>query len=65
MPNTLAHLAVHGFATRAVLRGADLKWVFVGCVIPDIPWIIQRVVIFADLGISLYDLRILCLPRRD
>ena len=43
MPNTLAHLAVQGLATRTVVRGVDPKWVFVGAVIPDAPWIVQRV----------------------
>lgn len=59
MPNTLAHLAVQGLATRAVLRGADLKWIFLGCVIPDAPWILQRTLKWlAHDSLSLYDLRL-------
>jgi hypothetical protein len=44
VPNALAHLGVQGVATRALLRDADLKWVYIGCIIPDIPWILQRFV---------------------
>ena len=42
MPNTLAHLGAQTLATRAVIRGADLKWIFAGAVIPDVPWILGR-----------------------
>lgn len=58
MPNTLAHLGVAGFATRSVLKAADLKWIYIGGIIPDLPWIFQR---FAGMflpNIDLYDLRL-------
>lgn len=42
MPNTLAHFAVHGLITRRLLPKADLAWIYLGCVIPDLPWIGQR-----------------------
>lgn len=42
MPNTLAHAGAQGLATRTALSGMDLKWVYLGCVIPDLPWILQR-----------------------
>ncbi|WP_163336263.1 hypothetical protein [Desulfopila sp. IMCC35008] len=44
MPNTLAHLGIQGILTRSLTKKADLKWIYLGCVIPDIPWIMQRVV---------------------
>ena len=44
MPNTLAHIAVQTLATRGVLRDADFKWILAGCVLPDVPWIVQRAV---------------------
>ncbi|MBP7829658.1 MAG: hypothetical protein KA248_07045 [Kiritimatiellae bacterium] len=44
MPSTLVHLGVQGLASRIVFRTADLKWVFLGLVIPDVPWIIQRAI---------------------
>ncbi len=59
MPNTLAHLFVQGVATRSLLRGADLRWICLGCVIPDLPWILQRVVWRLNLAVlSPYDLRL-------
>ncbi len=44
MPNTLAHIAVQTLVTRGVLRDADFKWILAGCVLPDVPWIVQRAV---------------------
>lgn len=42
MPNTLAHAGAQGLATRTALSDVDLKWVYLSCVIPDLPWILQR-----------------------
>jgi len=58
MPNTLVHLGVQGVATRALLRDADLKWVYIGCIIPDLPWILQRIMRLPFSGLDLYDLRL-------
>lgn len=58
MPNTLAHLCVQGVATRAVFRGADLKWICLGCVIPDLPWILQRCLRLVVSEAFRYDLRL-------
>jgi hypothetical protein len=59
MPNTLAHIGVQGLLTRAVARKADFKWICLGCIIPDLPWILQRAVWFlgTDL-VNVYDLRL-------
>jgi len=43
MPNTLAHIGLHGLATKAVYREVDLKWVYLGAILPDLPWILQRI----------------------
>lgn len=45
MPNTLVHLCVQAPATRLVLREADFKLIALGCIIPDIPWIMQRIIL--------------------
>ena len=45
LPNTLAHLAVHGLSTRALISGADLRWIYLGAVIPDLPWILRRALV--------------------
>jgi len=44
MPNTIAHFAVSGVLTRSLIKTADLKWIFLACVLPDIPWILQRII---------------------
>lgn len=63
MPNTLAHFALHGLATRAVVRGAELQWIYVGCVIPDLPWILQRIVRETLPHVDLYDLRLYAIAQ--
>ena len=45
MPNTLAHMGLQGVVSRGIIRWSDLKWVYVGCIIPDFPWIWRRVLI--------------------
>ena len=57
MPNTLAHIGVAGFVTRSVITAADLKWIYLGGIIPDIPWILQRVLREIP-GINIYALRL-------
>lgn len=44
MPSTLIHLGVQGFASRTLIRDIDLRFVYLACVIPDIPWILQRAI---------------------
>ena len=58
MPNTLAHLGVQGLTTRFLLKDADYKWIYLGCIIPDFPWILQRIVKLAFPSIDPYDLRL-------
>jgi hypothetical protein len=42
MPNTLAHVTVQSLLSRTVMPGADIKWIGLGCLLPDLPWIGQR-----------------------
>lgn len=58
MPNTLAHFGVQGLLGHWFLPWCDPKWLLVGCVIPDVPWILQRVVHLLSVPIDLYDLRL-------
>jgi hypothetical protein len=58
MPNTLAHFAIQGTATQLSLRYADARWVLVGCLIPDIPWILRRAIQGSTLPIDPYSLRL-------
>ena len=61
MPNTLAHFGIQALASKAVDRTADIKWVAVGCILPDLPWITQRLISFLVPGIDLLSLRVYCL----
>ncbi len=58
MPNTLAHFGVQGFLGNRFLTWCDPKWILIGCVIPDIPWISQRILRLLALPVDLYDLRL-------
>ncbi len=58
MPNALAHLGVNGLATKPVIKSADLKWVYLGAIIPDIAWILQRVIKVIYPSVNGYDLRL-------
>lgn len=58
LPNTLAHLGIQALATRAIVRLPDPKWIYLGCVIPDLPWIVRRVAAAFVPGIDLVALRL-------
>lgn len=58
MPNTLGHLGVQVGITRILIKNADLKWIVLGAVIPDVPWIVQRLAWSAPITIPAYDLRL-------
>lgn len=56
MPNTLVHLGVQSVSTKLLFRAADFKWIAVGCIIPDVPWIFQRIILAAGLSVDRLDL---------
>jgi hypothetical protein len=61
VPNTLAHLAVQtGLLAPGAGRlwtAAEPRWIAAGCLIPDLPWILQRAVLAAAPGVEPYGLR--------
>lgn len=63
MPNTLAHIGINGLITRGFIKDADLKWIYLGVVIPDLPWILQRILMTTIPAIDLYDLRLYCVAQ--
>ena len=63
MPNTLAHFAINGLFTRTVIHEADLKWIYLGCIIPDLAWILQRVVRALPVAVDLYNVRAYCIAQ--
>ena len=45
MPDTLAHFGAQILISKALLRQTDVKWIGLGCLLPDLPWIIQRAIL--------------------
>jgi hypothetical protein len=58
MPNAIAHFGVQGLTTRFFLRDSDVKWIYLGCLVPDFSWIMQRFVLFFFPDVDGYDLRL-------
>ena len=58
MPNTLAHFGVQGVATRVLIPKADVKWIFLGCIVSDIPWILRRLSAVFWPGVDPYSLQL-------
>ncbi len=56
MPNTLVHIGIQTPLTRIGLKKSPLQWIILGCIIPDLPWIVQRILTpFTDpLALRLY-----------
>lgn len=43
MPNTLAHIGLQVPLCKSIAKTIPLHWIALGCVIPDIPWVIRRI----------------------
>lgn len=57
MPNTLCHIALQGPVSKALSKESALLWIVTGCIIPDVPWILFRIV--RALGmVDMYDLKL-------
>ncbi len=46
MPNTLGHIAIQTIASRTIFHRSDLNWIYLGCILPDLPWICQRALLY-------------------
>ncbi len=58
MPNTLVHFAAQGAASHALWRRLDPRFVYLGCLLPDVPWILRRAVVGFGLPADTFDLRL-------
>ena len=58
MPNTLAHLGAQGVLNHLVKRDIDPKLVGLGCLLPDVPWILKRLVTGLELSSDPYTTRL-------
>jgi len=59
VPNTLCHIGFQGPLNRYANGQIDLRLVIIGCIIPDLPWIMLAVLIRSGL-FNPYDLRLYC-----
>jgi hypothetical protein len=58
VPNTLVHFAAQGAASHALWRRLDPRFVYLGCLLPDLPWILRRAIVGLGLPADVFDLRL-------
>jgi hypothetical protein len=58
VPNTLVHFAVQGSLSHGFWRRLDPRFVYLGCLLPDLPWILRRAVVAVGLPVDSFDLRL-------
>jgi len=51
-------MGLHTLVTRGAIRGAEPAWIWVGCILPDVPWIGQRLIRALLLDLSPFDVRL-------
>lgn len=54
-------MGINAAATRAIIKSSDILLIYFGAVIPDFPWILQRVMQVIIPNFDRYDLRIYCI----
>lgn len=45
LPNTLGHIGIQAPLCKLIFKKAELQWITIGCLIPDLPWITQRLLL--------------------
>ena len=63
MPNTFAHIAVQGAANLSWQPARYVPWVLLGCVLPDVPWIANRILRFVNPDIDEVALDLYCIVQ--
>jgi hypothetical protein len=63
VPNSLAHIGAQGILNHMGKPGIDPKLVCLGCVLPDTPWIFQRVLYGILPGSDPYTIRLYCIAQ--
>jgi hypothetical protein len=58
VPNTLVHFAAQGAASHGLWRRLDPRFLYLGCLLPDLPWILRRAVVGLGLPADPFDLRL-------
>jgi len=49
LPNTLGHIGVQAPLSRLLFKKAELQWITIGCLIPDLPWITRRLLLHLQI----------------
>jgi len=57
LPNTLAHIGINGLLTKTIAKKSDILWIYLGCLIPDFPWIVRKIVALLLPNINGYELQ--------
>jgi len=63
MPNTIAHLGLHALSTRAIFSKADIKWIYLGAILPDIPFVVKRAATFIAPNVDILDVRLFAIVQ--
>ena len=52
------HFAAQGAASRGLWPRLDARWIYLGCLLPDLPWILRRAVVGLGIPVDVFDLRL-------
>jgi hypothetical protein len=63
VPNTLVHFAVQGAASRGLWPRLDPRWIYIGCLLPDVPWIVRRLAVALGAPVDPIDLRLYAMAQ--
>lgn len=63
MPNVLAHIGAQGALSRGLSGSLDGRWILLGCLLPDLPWIAVRGTRIFHLSLDPYDLRLFAIVQ--
>ena len=49
LPNTLGHIGIQAPLSKLLFKKAELQWITIGCIIPDLPWITRRLLLHLQI----------------
>jgi hypothetical protein len=58
MPNVLAHFGVGRLVTKLVVQDVHPLWIYTGSILPDVPWILQRLAAASQVDLDPYAVRL-------
>jgi hypothetical protein len=63
MPNTIAHLGLHALSSRVIFSKADIKWIYLGAILPDIPFVMKRAATYIAPNVDILDVRLFAIVQ--